>query len=381
MYASPSFSNRLPGDAGAMSAAPGSAPLGISLRRLNKRFGTHVALDDVSLQVQPGEFLTLLGPSGSGKTTLLNVIAGFQRPDRGAIFFGEQDVTLTPVHERGLGIVFQSYALFSHMTVGQNVGFPLRVRGIAKSEAVRRVGAALEMVGLASFADRRIGTLSGGQRQRVALARAIVFGPRIVLMDEPLSALDKNLRERMQVEIRQLQRQVGATTLYVTHDQREALTMSDRIAVMNAGRIVQCDTPQQLYERPNSTFVASFIGETTLLPLRRSGAGVAIGDGPMLAGTAPPMEAGPAWLAVRAERVLLPWECGEDTNRIPVVVQDTLYQGDSLLVLVATADGTTFSIRRPPGDDLAARMPRPGDRMEVGLAPQNTLVLTDQERP
>ena len=221
-------------------------PLGISIRGARKSYGAFIALDDVSLKIGPGEFLTLLGPSGSGKTTLLNVISGFVPLEQGSIFFGELDVTARPVNERGLGIVFQNYALFPHLTVGENVAFPLKIRKINKADIKRQVDFVLGLVKLNGFADRPIASLSGGQRQRVALARAIVFFPQIVLMDEPLSALDKTLREQMQVEIRHLHSKIGATTIYVTHDQREALTMSNRIAVMNHGRILQCDTPKMI---------------------------------------------------------------------------------------------------------------------------------------
>ena len=240
---------------------------GIRAETLCKSFGSFTALDSVSIDVRPGEFLTLLGPSGSGKTTLLNIVAGFIRPDAGSLWFSGEDVTQRPVHERGLGMVFQNYALFPHKSVYENIAFPLRVRKLGKDEIAERVNGVLDLVQMSGLGGRSISTLSGGQRQRVALARAVVFSPRIVLMDEPLSALDKNLREQMQVEIRHLHEKIRATTIYVTHDQREALTMSDRIAVMNKGRIEQCDTPDRIYENPASRFVAGFIGETTLVPV------------------------------------------------------------------------------------------------------------------
>ncbi|MEO0764248.1 MAG: ATP-binding cassette domain-containing protein, partial [Pseudomonadota bacterium] len=213
------------------------------------------ALDSVDLDIRQGEFLTLLGPSGSGKTTLLMVIAGFTRPDSGSLRFGSDEVIRQPPHKRDLGMVFQNYALFPHMSVAGNVAYPLKVRGVGAAEIGPRVEHALETVQLGGFGERRITQLSGGQRQRVALARAIVFEPRILLMDEPLSALDKKLRDHMQIELRHLHEALGMTTVYVTHDQREALTMSDRIAVINHGRLMQLGTPTEIYEAPANRFV------------------------------------------------------------------------------------------------------------------------------
>jgi putative spermidine/putrescine transport system ATP-binding protein len=238
----------------------------IALERVRKVYGSYVALDDVNLDVRPGEFLTLLGPSGSGKTTLLMAIAGFVRPDAGVIRIGEADVTRVPVNKRDIGIVFQNYALFPHKSVLGNVEYPLLVRRLPRAEVRERARHALARVQLEGYEARNIAALSGGQRQRVALARAVVFEPQVLLMDEPLSALDKNLREQMQFEIRRLQQELGITTIYVTHDQREALTMSDRIAVMNAGRIEQLDVPQAIYQSPMSRFVADFMGESNVIP-------------------------------------------------------------------------------------------------------------------
>lgn len=240
--------------------------LPITIERVRKVYGAHLALDDVSLSVRAGEFLTLLGPSGSGKTTLLMALAGFTRPDQGRLLIGDRDITRLAPNRRDIGIVFQNYALFPHMSVLANVEYPLTLRKVAKQQSHERAWAALARVKLEGFEDRNIAALSGGQRQRVALARAIVFEPRVMLMDEPLSALDKNLREDMQFEIRRLHDSLGITTIYVTHDQREALTMSDRIAVMDAGRIQQIDTPQRIYHNPQSRFVAEFMGEANILP-------------------------------------------------------------------------------------------------------------------
>ena len=257
-------------------SAESSTALPIHIQGLTKRYGQLYALDNVDLEVKSGEFLTLLGPSGSGKTTLLMAIAGFNRPDAGSIKFGDEEVILRPPHKRNVGMVFQSYALFPHMSVAENIAFPLKLRGVSTAETAERVDAALQTVQLEGLGDRDIEQLSGGQRQRVALARAFVFRPRILLMDEPLSALDKKLREQMQIELKHLHEQLGVTTVYVTHDQREALTMSDRIVVINHGRLTQIDTPHNIYNHPANAFVADFIGESTMLPLKADGKGICI---------------------------------------------------------------------------------------------------------
>jgi len=229
----------------------------------------------VDLEIAAGEFVSLLGPSGSGKSTILMVLAGFVTPDTGEVRLGAQSLLDVPPHRRDIGVVFQRHALFPHMTVAENIGFPLKLRGVERSEMVRRIEEALALVRLEGYGSRRVNQLSGGQSQRVALARAVVFSPRMLLMDEPLSALDKSLREQMQIEIRALHDALGLTTIYVTHDQREALTLSDRIAVVNKGQIVQVGTPQEVYERPVDSFVADFIGETCLVPVEESPAGLA----------------------------------------------------------------------------------------------------------
>ncbi|HET7527200.1 MAG TPA: ATP-binding cassette domain-containing protein, partial [Burkholderiaceae bacterium] len=223
------------------------------------------AVDDLNLHIEAGEFLTLLGPSGSGKTTTLMLLAGFERPNSGRIRLDGRPIEALPPHKRNMGVVFQSYSLFPHMTVAQNVAFPLSVRKVAADEARARVAAALAKVHLQDYAQRRPQQLSGGQQQRVALARALVFEPRLVLMDEPLSALDKKLREQMQLEIRRLHRELGVTMVYVTHDQSEAMTLSDRVAVFNCGRVEQLATPKQLYDAPANPFVAGFLGDNNMI--------------------------------------------------------------------------------------------------------------------
>ena len=320
----------------------------VTLDRISKRYGTHVALDDVSLSVRAGEFLTLLGPSGSGKTTLLMAIAGFLRPDVGHVFVGDQDVVRLPPNRRNIGVVFQSYALFPHMSVFNNVMFPLRARSVPAAVARERALAALTTVQLAGLAHRGVAELSGGQRQRVALARAIVFEPRLMLMDEPLSALDRGLREDMQLELRQLHARLGVTTIYVTHDQREAMTLSDRIAVMQAGRIVQLDTPQAIYAEPRDVFVAGFMGEANLIPLT------------MLCGGAVQftMVPGATHAMVRAEQLLLAKPEG-DALRFVANVQSVVFQGESWLVHAMMANGH-FLIARIPESRGDVRNLAPG---------------------
>ncbi len=237
----------------------------IRVRGLTKKFGDVVAVDSVDLDIAPGEFFTLLGPSGSGKTTTLRMIAGFEIPDGGSIELAGEDVSRLPPYDRPVNTVFQDYALFPHMTVQQNVEYGLMVKKVKKAERRERAGQSLEMVRLAGYGDRKPAQLSGGQRQRVALARAIVNHPKVLLLDEPLGALDLKLREQLQIELKQIQKALGITFVYVTHDQDEALTMSDRIAVFNEGAIEQCGTPAEMYEHPRTEFVAGFIGTSNIL--------------------------------------------------------------------------------------------------------------------
>jgi putative spermidine/putrescine transport system ATP-binding protein len=243
----------------------GAAPAAISVQSVSKRFGSVVAVDEVSLDIGAGEFFSLLGPSGSGKTTMLRMIAGFEQPTSGRILLGGEDVTKRPPFDRDVNTVFQDYALFPHMSVAKNVEYGLRVKRVPKADRRDRVAEALATVRLESFGERKPNQLSGGQRQRVALARALVNRPRVLLLDEPLGALDRKLREEMQVELKQIQREVGITFVFVTHDQAEALTMSNRIAVFDAGRIEQVGVPEEIYERPVSEFVAGFVGTSNLL--------------------------------------------------------------------------------------------------------------------
>jgi putative spermidine/putrescine transport system ATP-binding protein len=286
-----------------MSDSPRTAA-DVRLERVEKSFdGKTRVVDRVDLIVQPGEFFALLGPSGCGKTTTLRMIAGFELPDAGRILVGGEDVTDLPVHKRDMGMIFQSYALFPHRTVAENVAFGLRMRGLGKSEIKDRVTQALRQVALEGYEDRRPAQLSGGQQQRVALARAIVIRPRVLLCDEPLAALDRKLRQSMQVELKQLQQQLGVTLIFVTHDQEEAMTVSDRIAVMNTGRIEQIGSPDDIYNRPRTRFVADFIGEINLFEGTWKD-GTFVSNGVVLPAPAE-ARSGAGTIAIRPERVRL----------------------------------------------------------------------------
>ena len=361
-----------------MTDKPNEA-LPITVRNVTKTYGKVFALNDVSLDIKSAEFLTLLGPSGSGKTTLLMVLAGFTRPDRGSLMFGDREVIRTAPHLRDVGMVFQNYALFPHMTVAGNVGYPLRLRKIGKSEMDARINRALETVQLGGYGDRQIDQLSGGQKQRVALARSIVFEPRILLMDEPLSALDKKLRDRMQIELRHLHEQLGMTTVYVTHDQREALTMSDRIAVVNHGRIMQLAAPRQLYDQPANRFVADFIGDSTFLPVVRNGADVVFADSGLKT-TNPVPDSASLLLMLRPERVrLLRGDAGADMNTFAATVAEVVYQGDSYLMYARLPDGSEISLRGAVRDGTVTGLPKVGDPVTLGLDPADTVIIDGAE--
>ena len=348
------------------------APVPISLRQISKSYGSFRALDAVDLEIAAGEFMTLLGPSGSGKTTLLNVIAGFVRPDRGHVSVAGEEITRMPPHKRDLAMVFQNYALFPHMSVAENVAYPLRMRRVGRAEIDSKVAAALDLVRLGHTADRRPEQLSGGQKQRIALARAVSFEPRILLMDEPLSALDKKLREEMQLEIRALHDRLGITTVYVTHDQREALTMSDRVAVINEGRIVQLDGPRELYEQPRSLFVADFIGESTHIHLTRDGDALTLGGQPLALDAPGP---GDAVLVVRPEKLRL--VDGDANGRVvfDTTVESRLFQGESVLLQLRLADGQAITWRQAATHEEMAVLPRKGGVARLGLSPADAIVL------
>lgn len=315
------------------------------LTGIEKRFGETWAVHDTSINIQAGEFVSVIGPSGSGKTTLLTMIAGFEQPTKGRIIVGGEDITALPPNRRNIGMVFQKYALFPHLNVRQNIAFPLKMRRLGSKMEIRsRVDEMLELVRLKDFADRYPNQLSGGQQQRVAVARALVFSPPVILMDEPLGALDKKLRETMQFEIKRIQEELGATVIYVTHDQEEALTMSDRIVVMHDGRVQQIGTPSKLYKEPNGTFVADFIGSINFIPAiyrgNKSGkCELEIAEGftlevatrlhPHLTETAPGSE---IQLATRPEHVLI--SPNVEQGQLAGTVKAFVFIGSNMIVLI-----------------------------------------------
>jgi len=360
-----------------------------SIRKAYGPGGHVVAIERLDLAIEAGEFMTFLGPSGSGKTTTLMMLAGFERPTSGAILLDGRHIEDLPPYERNMGVVFQSYALFPHMTVAQNVAFPLEMRKVATPAIRERVAGALAKVRLDRHADRRPSQLSGGEQQRVALARALVFDPRLVLMDEPLSALDKNLRDELQLEIRRLHRELGVTMVFVTHDQSEAMTLSDRIAVFNRGRIEQLGPPDGLYDAPQNAFVAGFIGDNNtasgeIVDVAPAGTGARVRvGGAVLSGRAHPgaLVAGArATLCVRPEALRLAPEtpvADGAGNRLAALVTDMIHQGDHwrVVVALALADGapSTWMVkcgadRLPPG--LAI-----GGRATATFAPQSAWIL------
>ncbi|MGO4103589.1 ABC transporter ATP-binding protein [Leifsonia sp. YAF41] len=328
----------------------------IRLTGLTKRYPKSVAVDNVSLTIEPGEFMTFLGPSGSGKTTTLNLIAGFTDITSGSVEIDGKRIDDVPAHKRGLGVVFQHYALFPHMTVAENVAYPLKRRAVDKTEQRRLVAASLQTAGLESYADRYPAQLSGGQQQRVALARALVFDPKALLLDEPLGALDKQLRERLQLELRRIHREVGRTFVFVTHDQEEALTLSDRIAIFNGGRIEQVGTASELYERPQSLFVAGFIGESTIL----RGVG---GERTATVVRPEKLELHPNLAAVPTEHA-----------RVEVRLLQSVYLGSGWKHEIGLPDGTTGVVRDAGELSTTAR---PGEAALLSWHPRNAVVLAD----
>ena len=341
--------------------AAGSADLRIE--GVGKRFGEVVALDGVSLQVAQGELLTILGPSGSGKTTLLKVVAGFEAPDSGSVTVGGADITALPPARREIGMVFQNYALFPHLTVRANVAFPLEMRNVARAEIDRRVGEAIAMVELAGYEARLPRQLSGGQQQRVALARAIVFNPRLLLLDEPFGALDRKLRETMQLEVRRLQRKLGLTTIFITHDQEEALVLSDRIAVMNKGAIQQVASTTEIYERPANDFVADFVGESNIFhgTLTEPGVVTLSGGRRLLVNGGGAAKVGDRrGVLMRPERFAT-----SGANSFSGEVIEAVYLGASFKLRLACTDGLELIVRQPARGTL----PAAGQHLEVAIDP------------
>lgn len=352
----------------------------LSVKRLRKTYGGVTAVDEVSMEIAAGEFVTFLGSSGSGKTTTLMMIAGFNEPDSGSIVVGGNDVTRLAPQKRGLGFVFQQYLLFPHMTVWENVAFPLQLRGVPKAEIRRRVGETLEMAGLSAMARRRPRELSGGQQQRVALCRALVYRPPVILMDEPLGALDKKLRDQLQTEIKRIQQELGLTVIYVTHDQEEALVLSDRIAVMRDGRIDQFDTPQELFERPRTPFVADFLGAANFLPgrLEQQTSGHTLvrldSGGALKARPQAGAEGARVRAAVQPGRLVL---CPPDDGFCTATVETVTYVGTLVRVTVRPVGGAADELVRL--ELPAGRAPALGERVSLSVDPANVSVFPDVE--
>jgi spermidine/putrescine transport system ATP-binding protein len=367
----------------------------VALEGVSKRFGALTAVDDIDLELGTGEFFTLLGPSGCGKTTTLRMIAGFERPSAGRIRIDGEDVADLPPHRRPTNTVFQSYALFPHLNVEDNVAFGLKRKKVARGEIRERVAAELERVGLAAEAKRRPAQLSGGQQQRVALARALVNLPKVLLLDEPLGALDLKLRKGLQVELKRIQREVGITFVYVTHDQEEALTMSDRIAVMDRGRVEQVADPEGVYERPATTFVAGFIGVSNLMPGTVDGSGeVRLDQGPVCPAPTDGLASGErCYAVVRPEklRIELPGE-GEGAGppggapssngllRIEGTVASSLYLGTATQVVVDLGDEVRMTVLVPNASEAERqRLPGGGARVTLAWEPDHMQIVRESE--
>jgi spermidine/putrescine transport system ATP-binding protein len=361
----------------------------VRLERVTKRFGDVTAVDDLSLDVKPGEFFSLLGPSGCGKTTTLRMIGGFEEVTSGTVFLGDEDVTDLPPFKRATNTVFQNYALFPHLTVFENIAFGLRRRKTPTNEIRHQVAFMLDLVELPGYEDRKPNQLSGGQQQRVALARALVNNPRVLLLDEPLGALDLKLRKQMQVELKRIQGEIGITFIFVTHDQEEAMTMSDRIAVMRHGRIEQLGAPEELYERPRTDFVAGFLGVSNLLDAEVAGrdsdlADLRLSDGTMLRAPASALNGETrVRLGVRPEklRVLAIDEAGtapeaSGRNAIEGTVLDASYIGVSTQYLVETADGHRLTVYAQNLETSgSAEVLADGQRVRLTWKPQHTFVI------
>ncbi len=358
-----------------MSSTPDTST--VRLEGVVKRFNQMVAVDHLDLRVSRGEFFSMLGPSGCGKTTTLRMIAGFEQPDEGSLFLDGQSVENTPPYRRNVNTVFQSYALFEHLTVQENVAFGLRRKKVPEPEIRKRVAEMLELVRLKQKATARPRQLSGGQQQRVALARALVNLPAVLLLDEPLGALDLQLRKQMQIELKQIQRTVGITFVYVTHDQEEALTMSDRIAVMNEGVLQQCGTPEEIYERPANAFVAGFIGISNLLPGQVEDHGVRLKTGQLIpAQMDPAIPSGDSvFVCVRPEKLRL--GAGENGQvNIEGTVVETVYLGTSTQYLVEVASDTRLvAIENNTNTATSGDRPARGSKLTIGWLPEHGRVL------
>jgi spermidine/putrescine transport system ATP-binding protein len=356
-------------------AGDGEDVFDVELRSITKRFGAVVAVDNITLGIRRGEFMSLLGPSGCGKTTTLRMIAGFEQPDQGELLIGGRDAVGVPPYRRDVNMVFQQYALFPHMSVIDNVAYGLKQRGLSKAERRRRAGEALELVRLTGRDDNRPSMLSGGQQQRVALARALVMNPRVLLLDEPLGALDLKLRKEMQLFIKALQHDLGITFIHVTHDQEEAMTMADSIAVMNSGHVEQLGSPDELYERPNTPFVARFLGVSNLLKGEAAGDGtVRLSDGTVVRAPASSGKQGKVAVGIRPEKIRL--GAGEE-NSLAGDVRERAYIGVSTQYIVDTAHGpVTVYVQNT---DPRASGVQPGDQVTLSWSPEATFVVDPEE--
>ena len=343
----------------------------VRLEAVVKRFDDTVAVDGISLDVPRGSFFAMLGPSGCGKTTTLRMVGGFEEPTEGRIFLGDQDVVGLPPYKRDVNTVFQSYALFPHMSIEDNVAFGLERKGVPKDELKSRVAEMLELVGLSGFGKRKPKQLSGGQQQRVALGRALVNHPRVLLLDEPLGALDMKLRKQMQLELKRIQHEIGITFVHVTHDQEEAMTMADTIAVMNGGRIEQLGAPQELYEKPATAFVAGFLGVSNLLRGSVEGPDAVRLETGELVRAHIDGHSGRVAAGVRPEKITL--GAGGGSNELPGTISETAYIGVATQVVVHTAAGTVQVFAQ--NIDSGGRVPAPGTNVILSWAPESTFVV------
>ena len=351
----------------------------VKFEKVDKSYdGKLLVVKDLNLDIAEGEFITMLGPSGSGKTTCLMMLAGFETPTNGEIFLDSNPISNIPPHKRGIGMVFQNYALFPHMTVYENLAFPLKVRKISKDDIDKKVDKALSMVSLSGFENRMPGQLSGGQQQRVAVARALVFDPAVVLMDEPLGALDKNLRENMQYEIKHIHESIGVTVVYVTHDQSEALTMSNRIAVFNDGKVQQLSSTDKLYEEPENSFVAEFIGENNrfdgeILDVSNGVCKVKIGQGEILANPISVKSKGEkTTVSIRPERALINPKDKMDNNH-KGKIEEVIYHGDHTRVRINLLDNSDFILKVPnSSQNLDIKL---GNKISIGWNSQDARAL------
>jgi spermidine/putrescine transport system ATP-binding protein len=345
-------------------------PADVRIEGVTKRFDEVVAVDDLSLEIERGSFFAMLGPSGCGKTTTLRMIGGFEEPTDGTIYLGDQEVSRLPSYKRDVNTVFQSYALFPHLTIFENVAFGLRRKKVSKDDIRKRVGEALELVDLAGREKRKPAQLSGGQQQRVALARALVNRPRVLLLDEPLGALDLKLRKQMQLELKRIQHEVGITFVHVTHDQEEAMTMADQIAVMDDGHIEQLGTPSELYETPKTVFVAGFLGVSNLIQGTVRGDGVQTAGGLLLKVAQLNGASGPISVGVRPEKIHID---GPEANRIPGRVLESAYIGVATQYVVETDVGRLMVFAQ--NTDGAVKAVGPGSSVTLTFSPESTFVL------